>query len=363
MPSRRPLFALATAVLALASLELVARLVPVPTAPAFGIAMVADYHRIWRLDTPAAPRRGPPLYRVDADGLRVGRWQGPESAPLVLTIGDSSIFGQDVADGDTIHDRVGSELQARGVDARTGTLAVPGYSSTQAIATLDRVGWAKQPKLLVLAQLWSDAKLDVMRDEDLVAALHSPLGEAEWLLTESALFVQLRRGVNAALRRSATRRVSWPVSGQLGVRRVPLAQYRDNLRAIVDEARRRDVGVVFLALANEDVLRRGHVPEASWTPYFEVFYAAAAHAGAPLVKATEAFAAVDVRRPLGDGIHPNRDGAWAIGRAVAGALVDAGWPAQPLIPEEIPAFDVPKDDFDGVLPAEATTILGTMADE
>jgi hypothetical protein len=328
-----------------------------------GIEMVPDRDRIWRLGR-APVRPGAVPYRVDADGLRASAPQGASDAgaPLVLTVGDSSIFGQDLPDGVTIHDQLARALARSGVAARTGTLAVPGYSSTQSLATLDAVGWDRRPALLVIAQVWSDAKLDVMRDADLLAAMHGPLGTAEWLLSRSAIYVQLRARLNAARGLAPRHKVSWPTANQYGVRRTALAQYRDNLRRMIDEARARDIGVVFLGLANTEVLRDGHPPDAPWTPYFTVFYAVAERAGVPVVRARDVYAAAQVARPLSDGIHPSPGGARALAGALAEALVTAGWPTSRLVPTAVRSFDVPADPLDGTAPADEGGLLLRMGD-
>jgi len=361
-PTRaRTLFRLLGLVVGLAILvgvEILARALPEP-APPQGIALQPHFTRIWALTDPeSALRMG---FRVSADGLRLSQSPGPADAPLILTTGDSSIFGDGIPDGQTLHDTLGRALTEAGVPARVGTLAIPGYSTLQTRIVLDEVGWRMNPSLLVVGNLWSDCKLDTFRDADLLARLRSPAARMEALAGHLALFRQIRGRLNTARGKPATHVISWPTTGsEVGLRRVPVADYTRNLEAILDDARRRDVGVVFLRLTNRDLLSWGMRPQDSWTPYFAVQDAVAAAHGVPTVNAGEVFAGQDPNLVLRDTLHPTAEGDARLGRALAALLVANGWPSNRLVPSEGPPVTVPADGFDGRQRSKERAFLDTL---
>lgn len=347
--TRRRLAALAVGVALLALAEGVARLVPGPSAAARGIVLVAHPRRIWTLGEPVEERGRPPFYRLTPEGFRRPAVDGPADAPLVLTTGDSSVFGDGIPDGATIHDRLQETLSRRGVPARVGTIAVPGHSTLQTRASLAEAGWDLHPDVLVVGNLWSDSNLDAFRDADLLAAAGAPLARAEALLSGSALFRHLRGAVNGALGRPRARKITWPTPGATGVRRVPLADYARGLEAILDEARARDVGVVVLTLANVPVLREGVRLDQEWAPYFTVQAAVAEARRVPRVMAAPLFRAsrLSSEALFRDQLHPTEQGAALLAEGVAAALITAGWPARRPVPAEAPPVTVPADPFGG----------------
>lgn len=341
---KKLVFALVVLLVALGAGEGLARQVPVEKPPARGIVMPAHATRGWTIEN-AAPG-APSHYRATEDGLRAPSNPGPEGAPLVLTTGDSSIFGDGCPDGGTIHDLLQVEFNEAGVAARVATLGVPGYSTEQTLVVLDEVGWDMAPRLLVVGNLWSDSNAERVRDRDLLSASSSLLGRAELLLSDSALFYQVRARINAARGLPARRKVTWPVLGATGLRRVPLADYAQNLAAIMDGARERGVGVVVLQLANTEILQ-GTPGEHPWTPYFDVQTRTAEAFGVPLVRAKDAYGGRAPSVVLHDSLHPNSVGAGLIAKALSGAVLDAGFPATVPVPREAKAVATGPDGWDG----------------
>jgi hypothetical protein len=346
MTRRKRLLALAFAAMVLLFLEGLARLVPEPVPEARGIVLVPHPTRGWTLAPPQGglDARGP--YQLDDDGMRLPARPGPADAPRVLTTGDSSIFGDGLSDGEALHDALARELDHAGISADVATVAVPGYSTLQTAAVLDELGWAREPALLVIGNLWSDGNLDVFRDADLLAALSSPWARAERILGNSALFRQLRRVLNLALGRSAFTRVTWPRPGMAGVRRVPLADYAKALDTLLAEARERGVGALVLGLADREMIERGLEDDHLFAPYVAAQRAVAGSRGVPWVEGGAAYRAS--ARPWdellrGDGLHPTRAGIGELARAVADRLAAEGWPGNRLIPGEAASLDLPDD--------------------
>ena len=82
------------------------------------------------LDFPNHAVRGRPRVRTDAHGLRRG---GPEGAPRLLVVGDSTSFGAEVEDHQTLPARLGTALGWPVANA-----GVRGYSTVQAARQLSR---------------------------------------------------------------------------------------------------------------------------------------------------------------------------------------------------------------------------------
>ena len=161
---RKLLFAAVAVVLGLGAVELAARLLWSPPGEDPGQArdgrMRPDPALRWRLSPGRVTYGGAPA-AVNRHGYRGGDFE-VKKAPCtfrVLAAGDSSVFGHGVADGETFVASLPALLQRRApaplsVEAING--AVPGYSTYQSLALLERSGWATEPDLLLIANIWSD---------------------------------------------------------------------------------------------------------------------------------------------------------------------------------------------------------------
>jgi GDSL-like Lipase/Acylhydrolase family len=340
---RRLLFAALSALVLFGAAEVVARLVP-EASPAGDDLMVAHPTRLWALQ-PGAHRFGGRGVTVDQDGLRATMSAPPQNAPLILTLGDSSVFSHGVEDGRTLHDALQAQLQQSGVAASVRCAAVPGYSILQTRRLLDEL-WELEPRLLVVGNLWSDNNARGVRDADLLAALGRPAVQTRFALRGSALF----RRIDDQLRpQQASPQVGWTQHSEVGVRRVPLQQYGEELDALLEDARERGVGVVVLALTNQEIQARGRVESDSWTPYFQVQAQVAARRGVPLVDAAAALQREGQRNDLfTDPMHPSERGTWLIAQELVEALMRAGWPQQAMVPQHAQGeVVVGPDPFDG----------------
>ena len=292
-----------------------ARLVPggwTRSQEAANTPMVPDPARIFRLPPGTVYLTEVPAV-IDDDGLRVSVAEGPPKAPLILTIGDSSVFGHGVADGATLHDQLQARLARAGIPTRVRCGGSPGYSTVQSLALLDEVGWDAEPALLVVASMWSDSRLDRYRDEDLV-------GRGS-ILDRSSLFTLIRWGVRTVTGQPTTQKVAWPTPSDAGIRRVPLATYRDNLDAIFTQARDHSVGVVVLGLPHAAWVAEGGTTTGAAAPYLAVLRSVAEARGVPYVDGTDTF----VQRGEGltlfrDQLHPNAEGHALLAQALADTL-------------------------------------------
>jgi len=343
---------------ALGVLEGIARLVPDPwddprtadgrTAPAHTL-MIPDPTRLWRMQEGEHTANGVTV-RIDSDGFRLPAVEGPADAPLLVTLGDSSVFSHGVADGETLHDQLQADLAAAGIPARVACGATPGYSSLQTRIFLDEAGWARHPKLLVIANLWSDNDFEAFRDADLLGLSRDPTSTAVRTLSESALFRLVRFGVLTAAGQPTALKIKWPEKASIGYRRVPIADYAYNLQTLLDEARDHGTGAIFLTLSNVELVKYGANKHADWEPYIQVQRELAERGHVPIVDTTTIFRATGMETSalFLDKMHPTAPGHALIAKALTDALTSAGWPANPLLPVADPSpLALPTDTSDG----------------
>lgn len=308
-------------------------------ASSAGLTMVAHPTRLWAL-APGTVQNGPNVATITENGLR-DPCPAPAATPeasRVLVLGDSSFFGHALADDAAPPVQLAAALNARSIPAVGLNGAVPGYSTAQSRVLLDELGWSLEPDLLVVGNLWSDNSFDAFEDESLLRT--SALFAAN-PLSRSALFrvvaaaVANARGDGPRVVRY-TRGSSWPRDQ---VRRVALADYAHNLDAIVREARRRNVGVVFVAPANRELASGPAAKKLyAWDVYFDAQRAVAAWHGVPLVSAAEALRAsgLSSEDAFVDVMHPSAAGVRVIAEAVAATVAAAGWPGERLLGREEP---------------------------
>ncbi len=274
-------------------------------------------------------------------GLRGPDLEIPKPSGLVrmMSTGDSSIFGFGVEYDETFTTVAAARLNASGSIPKVEPViaATPGYSTLQSINLLNLRALQADPDLLVIANLWSDNNFDSFVDKEVLAETtgfqSSWAGSLRSLLSRSAVFrvVDWRLRVKGSVQR--VRDVGWMQSGrpQLGPRRVEINDYASNLDTLVDMAKDRDAGVVFVLPANnEDML--GGPGEKAWDPYRQVMRDTAARHGAPVVDVPEVFKASGLPRDqlFLDEMHPTALGHRLMGEALAQALQDRGWPGQPV---------------------------------
>lgn len=357
-PGRRALFALVVLLAVMGAAEVGARLggarlfpqrraldaLPgeaVPGEP----NMVVDTVTGWR------PRSGkqasfgiPGGTTVNSRGMRGPEVAVPKPAGerRVLFVGDSTVFGVMVADGEIFPRKVETALQA--IDPKVKVLdgAAPGWSSFQARRALEERLLALEPDLLVVATLWSDTQggelADAVRFRPLLPFLS---GSTAYLLTREWLN-QLRYGnqtesVTVDLmppdREGAGKRPGQgpPPPGSPGaqagpklpppgplVLRVPLADYRENLAWMAETMRDRGGEIAFLVLPCVKDPGAGRVGDFR-DEYRAAMREMAASLGAPLADAPPVFAAASPGEFFDD-VHPTREGHARLAEVVTAAL-------------------------------------------
>lgn len=314
---RKLLLALLPLLVLLAIGEGVARMA-LPPSPAQGL----DRDLLWEVE-PGPQNLHATQTTVNALGLRGPEivQPKPDGTRRLFSLGDSSVFGFGIQDG-----KVFTDVAARSLGMEPVIGAMPGYSSLQARAVLDRQGDAVEPDIVVIATLWSDNNFDGFVDEELKASRSGAGAAVAGLFAQSGLF----RAGSMALGVQAHNEVGFGTLAQnprLGRRRVALQDYVANLEALVETTVSLGGEPIFLMLANEvDVAAvEGY---RAWEPYREAMRQVAARHGCPLVEAAPMFAGR--RGVLLDRMHPSEQGHRLLGDAVASAVRKQGWPSSAL---------------------------------
>jgi len=247
--------------------------------------------------------RNPPPKAKPAGGLRL------------LTLGDSTIYGVMIRDGEVFSDVAAAALSrrlGRPVDALNG--GIPGYSSEQARRLYERRLRDYQPDAVVIATQWSDSQLGPMPD----SMMYPESGAALRRFLQHSALVRLFGGLLSGW--VPGRDVAWKLSAEPGVRRVPPSAYRANLRRLAAIAREDGAEPVFLMLPCDRDVR--HQPiEAPRPGYRTILREVAAETGGTFVDGVTPF--VSDSRGMGlmlDDVHPSAAGHALLGAAVAEAL-------------------------------------------
>ena len=261
---------LATIVVAgvLGAAELLARLVGVPPRerPALLVRAVdvdiefpfmrADPELLW------APRpgfrgefRGQPV-TINSQGLRGPEVAVPKPAGRrrIACFGDSITFGYGVADEETYAAVLGRLLGGQGVDVVDA--GVTGYTTYQVLRLLRRVEPSLQIDVATFCVGWNDATRRPVGDRTYARRVRVATA-----LEGVARHVYLYRAMQNLYARWIVRRQEREWAASPEAPRVPLDEYRANLRAIVAECRARGVRPVFLELPRRRL--PGETPPAS----------------------------------------------------------------------------------------------------
>lgn len=276
---------------------------------------------LWELQPGTHRERGVTVH-VNSRGMR-DQERGPKRRPRALILGDSSVYGFGVEDGEVFSARLEQQMDADFINA-----AVPGYSSLQSLNLLKMRGMALEPDILILATLWSDNNYDSFQDAELLASWSGwsvrPEAKIRDFLGKSMLFRWLDWGLRVAPSGRHARKVGWTVGGEdpkVGGRRVPLPDYLAALDAMASTVEGR---VLFLVLPNREDLEPRSNP--AWRVYREAMRALAMAWGAPVLEGPALFAAAG-RVPEAlflDEMHPTAAGHALLAQAVAENL--GGWP-------------------------------------
>jgi hypothetical protein len=308
-----------------------------PPSPRKGISVMQGHPYLIYEYVPGQHPDGGVVLNINSLGLRGPEIAIPKPAGVrrFITTGDSSVFGFGVED-DEVFSSVAGELLGESVEPVIG--ATPGYSSFQSLNLLRLRGLSTEPDLIVIGNLWSDNNFDAFVDKDTIATLTgyegSTIGAVKRSFSKSAIYRVADWKLRVRPQIEKVRVVDWQQSsedrGQIGLRRVSINDYAQNLDHLVAIAKERGADVVFLLLSNnEDVGPQGDARAMkAWTPYRDVMRATAERHGAPVIDVPALFTASGLSRQdlFLDKMHPTAKGHAIIGQALADLLLEGGWP-------------------------------------
>jgi len=194
----------------------------------------------------------------------------------VLLLGDSTLYGHGVPEGDTIRSRLEVALRTASgnPNVQVISMGVPGYSSLQSLHQYRRLGRPLSPDIVVHGGIWSDAMPDRFEDKVLMEGAdgaaqvrHLARSLEERLAPHSALYCNLKGLLSppelaceaagplcdtpASHRAIRFQTVSQPGSPSVATQaRVSLADYEGAYDTLAELAQQDGAGMVVLQLAH-----------------------------------------------------------------------------------------------------------------
>jgi len=290
------------------------------------LPFVADEQLMWRL-TSGVYYLNAVTYLINSQG-----WRGPEIEPRkgpdgyrLMTLGGSVVYGMGVAEQAAFPYLAGTRLaerRRRRVEVING--ATPGYSSTQIRAVFENHVEDYRPDAVILSALDDDLTPVRWSDQELLHEL-TPLdlpaeGAAAWWRKSALLhFIHLR----GAAWKDDDRETMLPWSevrarASEGVKvRVSHLRHADNIRAILEGCRTRDIRVCILLEDRPSTMR---VPDPRRERYRESIRRIAEDFNVPLIdlsRLLRRYSQEELREMFPDGLHPNEQvHDWIAGQVV-----------------------------------------------
>lgn len=288
-----------------------------PRGLARGIPMAPHGRRAWALPANTEMVETNVRTRVNSLSLR-----GPDLGPKrsnekrLMTLGDSSVFGFGVEE-EAVFGAVASAQLTRswGVDVTSVNGGTPGYTSVQALQTLQDVGHQVQPDIVVIATLWSD-----------LFQTDTPIERAGGQQHPSALYRLTTRAL-APLLPAPT--VGW-LEGDQGApamgreARVGLERYRQSLDSLVSLTRQLGGTPVVLILPAPADLDSEPLPP-TISAYRQELRLLASRHGLVLVDGASVFdEKAGSNADFYDQVHPSESGHLKLGQALGDAIERIG---------------------------------------
>ena len=193
--------------------------------------------------------------QVNPQGWR-DRPFGPHAKTRIVALGDSSTFGWDVELNDTYAKQLERMLQAQGHDVEVLNIAVPGYSSHQGVLMMPEV-WKLEPDVLLVSFGRNDdidsnhsptqygrgrTDREIMPGDRIVGPPKPTLVQR---LREAPLFLAAENFYFRRIRNKPPPRGEVPEADH-AKHRVSVAEYQENLRTIIRQARERHTRVLLV---------------------------------------------------------------------------------------------------------------------
>jgi len=237
----------------------------------------------------------------------------------VLLLGDSTVYGVRVSDAQSFGGLLEKSLRDKNIPTEVLNGGCPGFSSWQALQALKDRLLAYSPDLVIIATLWSDAQGTAEPD---AARFGQEKGRS--LLSRSAFYVWLQAKIRRARWETAEpEKVAFQLGNIPGspppgaeimgpmklapTHRVPLGDYKENLREMAQLVRQQGGDVAFLILPCFRDLQIGRVGDFR-DAYREAMTEIADELNAPLVNSAQVFQEGDVHALFFDDVHPTAMG-------------------------------------------------------
>jgi hypothetical protein len=290
-----------------------------------GVQMVADPERGWML--PPGSILHAERYEIRTNSLGLRGEEIPPKEPeeiRLLTLGDSSVYGDSVSEGRIFSSVAQQKLQEawkKPVRAIVG--AVPGHDSAQSLALLKNPGESLKPDWVIIGNFWSDVyRGDQSADPDDEKGYY----DAKSVLRRSAAYRVLWQLLGPYLAQKQVRYLAskddvGTLQGPAGTR-TPLNSYLENMRAMVKLAHSYGARVVVLRLAAPMDLDSVPPPD-TVLRFREVQALVAEESDGMLVDGPKLFrergATVGF---FADHVHPNALGHALLGAGLADVMLD-----------------------------------------
>lgn len=246
----------------------------------------------------------------------------PPMTVRVLCVGDSCTYGSGVRRSDSVPDLLEKRLAAA-LSADAGLVdvvnaGVPGYTAHQAVAWLDRDGWAMEPDVVVLTVGFNDRRSWGGRTDEAHAAAESDRRSGLSGLLYASRFVQVftqvlkaATGTHSADRSQAARTMP----------RVPTVRYVELLAHATLQARDAGAAIVFVLWPVASNLK--FAVDRKLTTHQQALVAFCAERDLPLVDPIKALRPFADEVYLFDDVHMTPKGNRIVARQIAAAVVEA----------------------------------------
>jgi len=229
----------------------------------------------------------------------------------ILTIGDSSVFGDGVQDSETLAAQI-SGLLGSAVDVQNG--GVPGYTCWQSRLWVERIRTQFQPDILISYNQHSDYRRASGHDRVIAATQLGPLAKL---------------GIGRLISYASLR---WRI--RQGGSNLTVDEYGDCLRGLADDQKSAGGSMVFVVPITDVDFESSPFfgqpepgePGTRLVDYRAVMGDVAAEQDAVLVNGMDAIRAARLtgNQALLDTVHPTARGHSALAKGIVGAITDAG---------------------------------------